>query len=115
MQELQQLNKAAFSRSIQQAFQGEHTSFALRMVMSLEDLSLHNLRFVDFMQDFTVNVQGECKHCAILRQLSTNQLQLVKEFLYIVKAFCPACFITQLRDALAKLNILLHKKALLSA
>lgn len=109
------MNKAAFSRAVQQQFHGDQAAFALRMIMSLEDLSLSNLRFVDFMQDFTVNEQGMCKHCDILQQLTVEQLQLVHQFLYIVKASCPACFTEQLHDAFAKIHVLLHKKALLSA
>lgn len=112
---MQPHNKAAFSRAVQQAFQETHTTFALRMIMSLEDLTLANLRFVDFMQDFTANAQGICKHCDTLQQLSVEQLQLVHQFLYIVKACCPACFTEQLHDACARIAILLHKKTLLPA
>ena len=112
---MQRTNNAAFSRAVQQAFQETHTSFALRMIMSLEDLSLSNLRFVDFMQDFTANEHGFCKHCDTLEQLSAEQLQLVYQFLYIVKASCPACFTQQLHDACARILVLLHKKTRLPA
>lgn len=105
---------AAFSRSVQQAFQHEHLSFAMRIVKSLEDPSLRNITFVDFMQDFSTNAHGECKHCDVLQQLSPKQLHIVRQFLQMIKTSCPACFTLQIGHAFQKINTLLHKQQLLS-
>lgn len=94
---------------IQQTFLSEHKQLALRLILSLEDISLHNFTFVDLVQDFAPTAEGLSKNVILLQSLNSRELQLVELFLKEVQSTCPTCFATQVKTGLASIEQLLSK------
>ncbi len=106
---MQATNFQQMSTLIQHTFSIEHKQIAIRLILSLEDISLRNFTFVDFIQDFAPTSTGMSKNLPLLKMLSIKELQLVELFLKVVQSTCPVCFRKQVKTGLASITSLLSQ------
>ena len=89
---MQPKHLAKLNELIQQHFQHKERQLAIQLIISLDDINLRNLHFVDFMEEFAVGENGMSKNMPKLATLTTMQLSILEKCIYYMKMQCPTCY-----------------------
>lgn len=102
---MQAKNYKMLNTLIQKTFHTRHRSLAIRMILSLEDISLRNIHFANLMQDLSpkhgVPIQ--------LKRLSISELRVLHLFFKEIQKNCPDCYKANVILILNRIRLLLNQ------
>ena len=102
---MQVKNYKMLNALIQKTFHTRHRSLAIRLILSLEDISLRNIHFANLMQDLSPK-QGMTKQ---LHHLSVSELRVLHLFFKEIQKNCPDCYKANVILILNRIRLLLSE------
>ncbi len=102
---MQAKNYKMLNTLIQKTFHTRHRSLAIRMILTLEDISLRNIHFANLMQDLS-SKHVMTKH---LKRLSVSELRVLHLFFKEIQKNCPDCYKANVILLLNRIRLLLSQ------
>lgn len=102
---MQAKNYKTLNTLIQKHFHVRHRSLAIRMILTLEDISLRNIHFANLMQDLSPK-QGVPIQ---LKRLSASELRVLQLFFKEIQKNCPDCYKANVILILNRIRLLLNQ------
>lgn len=102
---MQAKNYKVLNTLIQKTFHMKHRSLAIRMILSLEDISLRNIHFANLMQDLSPK-QGVPIQ---LKRLSVSELRVLHLFFKEIQKNCPDCYKANVILIVNRIRLLLNQ------
>ena len=102
---MQAKNYKMLNTLIQKTFHTRHRSLAIRMILSLEDISLRNIHFANLMQDLSLKHGVPIQ----LKRLSISELRVLHLFFKEIQKNCPDCYKANVILILNRIRLLLNQ------
>jgi hypothetical protein len=102
---MQAKNYKMLNTLISKTFHPRHRSLAIRMILTLEDISLRNIHFANLMQDLSPKEGVPLQ----LKRLSVSELRLLHLFFKEIQKNCPDCYKPNVILILNRIRLLLNQ------